>query len=361
MQPPPYEKLLNISMKNTPFTLKELAELTDSTLIGDPNYCITNVESLELATSTDASFLANPRYEKTMLKSKAGVIFVMAIPSEGEGRQYLVNSNPSQAFQKTFEAFYGTGQDFTGFEGVHPTAVIHPTVILGKQCTVGPHVVIDKDVVVGDNTVINAGCYVGPHSKIGAHCILHPRVTIRERCILGNRVILQPGVIIGSCGFGYLTDKTGIHSKLNQLGGVIVHDDVEIGANTTVDRSRFKNTEIGKGTKIDNLVQVGHGVIIGEHCIVVAQTGISGSTKIGSYVTIGGQAALAGHLQIADRVVIAGRCGVTKSLMKAGAYGGLPARPLDEYQRTLVHLQNIGEQYKKLKALEGRVKALEGV
>ncbi len=350
-------------MNNKSFTLQQLAELTDSTLVGDPEYSITNVESLELASPSDASFLSNTRYEKAMLKSKAGVIFVSELPIELskdiEERRFLVTANPSQAFQKTFEAFYGTGQEFSGFVEVHPSAVIHPTVLLGRNCTIGPLAVLDKGVVVDDNTVISAGCYIGPYTKIGSNCFLHPRVTIREQCSLGNRVILQSGVVIGSCGFGYITDKTGKHSKLNQLGGVILHDDVEVGANTTIDRSRFKNTEIGRGTKIDNLVQIGHGVIIGEDSIIVAQTGIAGSTRIGRNVTIGGQAAIAGHLQIADRVAIAGRCGVTKSLMKAGPYGGLPARPLDEYHRMLVHVQNIGDQRKKLRALEIRIEALE--
>ena len=270
-----------------------------------------------------------------------------------------MTANPSQDFQRTFEAFYGTSQEFSGFIEVHPSAVIHPSVVLGQNCTVGPLAVIDKDVVVGDHTVISAGCYIGPGTKIGSNCLLHPRVTIREQCSLGNRVILQSGVVIGSCGFGYITDKHGKHSKLNQLGGVILHDDVEVGANTTIDRSRFKNTEIGRGTKIDNLVMIAHGVTIGEDTIVVAQTGIAGSTRIGHNVIIGGQAAISGHLQIADRVAIAGRCGVTKSLMKAGPYGGLPARPLDEYHRMLVHVQNIGDLLKKVKALEKRIQAIE--
>lgn len=347
-------------MNNKSFTLQELAELTNSTLVGDPNYKITNVESIELASPSDASFLSNARYEKAMLKSKAGVIFVTALPDiDLKERRFLVNHNPSQAFQKTFEAFYGTGQEFTGFEGIHASAVIHPTAILGKNCIVGPQAVIDKEVMIGDYTTIGAGCYIGPYTKIGEHCLLHPRVTVREHCSIGNRVILQPGAVIGSCGFGYLTDKNGQHTKINQLGGVILHDDVEIGANTTVDRSRFKNTEIKRGAKIDNLVQIGHGVIIGEDSIIVAQTGIAGSTKLGRNVTVGGQAAISGHLQIADRVAIGGRSGVTKSLLKAGSYAGLPAKPLEEYHRNLVHLQNISNHIKKLKSLEGRIQNLE--
>lgn len=346
-------------MDRKTFTLQELATFTNSTLVGDPAYSITNVESLELATATDASFLANPRYEKAMLKSKAGVIFVGWAVELPDGRNYLLNSDPSRAFQRTAEAFYGTGAELSGFEGIHPTAVIHPSATLGPNCTVGPHVVIDMGAVIGAETVISAGCYIGPHVKIGSYCLLHPHVTIREKCIIGTRVILQPGVVLGACGFGYLTDKEGRHSKLNQLGGVVIGDDVEIGANSTIDRSRFKNTEIQRGTKIDNLVQIGHGVVIGQDNIIVAQTGIAGSSKTGRNVTIGGQVAIAGHLQIGDRVMIAGRSGVTKSLIPSGVYGGLPARPLQEFNRASVYLQNIELYIKKIKALENRIQQLE--
>lgn len=351
-------------MNKKSFTLQELAEFTGSQLIGDPNYCITNVESLELAESTDAAFLSKPLsgfrgYEKAMLKSKAGVVFIYTGDGLPAGRHFLVNEDPSRAFQKTAEAFYGTEQGISGFTDIHPTAVIHPTASLGKGCVIGPYAVIDKDVVIGDETTISSGSYIGPSSRIGSNCLLHPRVTLRERTILGNRVILQPGVVIGACGFGYLTDKTGRHTKLNQLGSVIIGDDVEIGANSTIDRSRFKNTQIGRGTKIDNLVQIGHGVKIGEDNIIVAQTGIAGSTKTGSRVTIAGQVAIAGHLQIADYVVVAGRSGVTKSLTKPGIYGGMPARPLDDYNRTTVHLHNLSDYVKRLRALEKKMESLE--
>lgn len=184
-------------------------------------------------------------------------------------------------------------------------------------------------------------------------------MTVRELCIIGNRVILQPGVVVGSCGFGYITDKQGRHTKLNQLGNVIIEDDVEIGANTTIDRSRFKNTEIRRGTKIDNLVQIGHGVILGEDNIIVAQTGIAGSSKLGKNVILAGHVAVAGHLQICDRVVVAGCSGVTKSITEAGKYGGVPAVPLQEYNRNAVYLRNIEASIQKIKELESRLQALE--
>lgn len=342
-------------MNRKVFTLAELAEYTHSKLVGDPNYTIMNVADLESAEAQDASFLANPRYEKAMGQSRAGVVFVTPSTSPLPGRNFLVNENPSRAFQMTIEALRGTANELTGFEGIHPTAVIHETSKIGKNVKIGPHVVIDKNVTIGDGTCIGAGCYIGPHVTIGQQCLLHPHVTIREECFIGNRVILQPGVVIGSCGFGYITDKQGHHIKLNQVGTVTIEDDVEIGANTTIDRSRFKTTLIKRGSKIDNLVQIGHGAIIGEHNIIVAQTGIAGSSETGKHVVIGGQAAVAGHIKICNGAMIAARAGVSKSITQPGKYGGLPAIPLTEHNRNSVYLRNIENYVKQLKELQEKI------
>lgn len=185
-----------------------------------------------------------------------------------------------------------------------------------------------------------------------------PRVTIRENCILGERVIIQPGAVIGSCGFGYTTDKQGRHTKLNQIGNVILEDDVEVGANTTIDRSRFKSTRISQGTKVDNLVQIGHGAQLGAHNIIVAQTGISGSSKTGRYVVMGGQCGLTGHLELADGVMLTARTGVDKSL-PTGKYGGAPCLPLAEHNRISVHVRNLAKTLERIKALEARLQLLE--
>lgn len=342
------------------FTLAELASLTNSRLVGDGSLQIQNVADLETAGSFDASFLANPNYDKAMRASLAGVVFVSPAVELIAGRNFLVTSDPSRAFQITVEAFFGSVVHvFSGFEGIHPSAVIHETASLGKNVTVGPQAVIDKDVVIGDNTVIGAGCYVGFHVTIGSDSLLHPRVTIRERCQIGNRVIIQPGAVIGSCGFGYTTDNQGRHIKLNQIGIVVIEDDVEIGANTTIDRSRFKATLIGRGSKIDNLVQIGHGVIVGAHNIIVAQTGIAGSTKTGNYVVIAGQVAVAGHLTIADKTMIAGKSGVSKSITESGKYGGIPVMPIKEYNRNTVMLRNIDTYVEQIKKLQQKIEVLE--
>lgn len=341
------------------FTLEELAEYTHSQLKGNKAHLITNVADLETAGPEDASFLANPKYEMAMRRSQAGAIFVAPNIDLHDARNYLINENPSWAFQKTIEAFFGTSQEFTGFTGIHPTAVIHESAVLGKDVTVGPHVVIDKNVTVGKGTFIAAGSYLGPFVTVGDECKIHPNVTIRERCKIGNRVILQPNVVVGGCGFGYITDAKGRHTKLNQVGIVIIEDDVEIGAGTTIDRSRFKATKIGRGTKIDNLVMIGHGVVIGEDNLIVAQTGIAGSSKTGRNVVLGGQVAVAGHVEIADMVMVAACSGISKTITKSGKYGGVPVMPLADYNKNAVYLRSIDKYLDKIKELEERLDKID--
>lgn len=354
---PPKGKCMS-SPKN--FKLAEIATLTNSRLIGDPNHEIGSVADLEGANSQQASFLDNPRYEQAMLQSKAGVIFVHPKVTLPEGRNFLIHENPSLAFQQLIEIFFKEKGALTGFEGIHPTAVVHESCQIGKGVKIGPYAVLDQDVKVGHNTFIGSGTYIGPHTSIGDDCLIHPHVTIRERCLIGNRVILQPGAVIGSCGFGYHTDKQGNHIKLAQLGTVEIEDDVEIGAHSTIDRSRFETTTIKKGSKIDNLVQIGHNVTVGPHNIIVSQSGIAGSTKTGRHVVIGGQVAVLGHIKLGDGVMLAGRSGVTKSLLKPGKYGGVPAEPIEDHNRNGVFLRNIEKYFlKPLKALEEQIKQLK--
>ncbi len=331
------------------YTLKELGAILGAQLIGDPSHLITGVNTLEEACSSDASFLANPRYIEAMKRSRAGVICVASGVPLPEGKNFFVSPDPSRDFQKIAELIVPVGS--SGFTGIHPTAVIHETAQIGPHVTIGPHAVIDRDVKIAAHTHIGPNVSIGFEVEIGEHCWIHPNCVVRERCKLGNRVILQPGAIIGSCGFGYTPDKQGRHIKLEQLGIVILEDDVEIGAGTTVDRSRFKATLIRKGTKIDNLVQIAHNVEIGEHNVIAAQTGIAGSAKTGNYVMLGGQAGILGHVELEDHVLIATRGGVSKSL-KSGKYRGSPAIPITEYHRQEVHVRKLEEYVERLKKLE---------
>lgn len=341
------------------WTLSELAELTKSTLIGNPDLCISGVEALDCACQEDASFLANPRYRSLLKDTQAGVICIDRNTQIEEGKNFLVSENPSRAFQIIVEALLIDSYNTSGFTGIHPTAVIHPSAHIGKEVCIGPYTVIDQGARIGDHTRLGSFVSIGPGVSIGTHCHFHPHTTVREKCTIGNRVILQPGAVIGSCGFGFTTDPQGRHHKLEQLGSVVIDDDVEIGANTTIDRARFKKTHIFKGTKIDNLVQIGHNVHLGENNIVVSQTGIAGSVKTGRNVVFGGQAGVVGHLEIADFVMVATRGGVSKSIKEAGKYSGSPVMGLAEYNRQQVHLRKITTYVKQIDALEKRLEELE--
>ncbi|HSX26073.1 MAG TPA: UDP-3-O-(3-hydroxymyristoyl)glucosamine N-acyltransferase [Chlamydiales bacterium] len=333
------------------YTLKQLAEKTASQWIGDPLYSIEGVNTLDEADPSDISFLGNSRYREAMKTSKAGIICIDPQTPQIEGRNYLISPDPSRTFQIIAELIYLTQRRASGFAGIHPTATIHETAQIGPNVTIGPHAVIDRNVKIGANTHIGPNVSIGYETEIGTDCQIHPNAVIRERCLLGNRVVLQPGAVIGSCGFGYTPDAQGRHKKLEHLGIVILEDDVEIGANTTIDRSRFKATIIRKGTKIDNLVQIAHNVEVGEHNVIAAQTGIAGSSKTGKYVMLGGQVGIVGHVELADQVLVATRGGVSKSL-KSGKYRGSPAIPIAEYNRQEVYVRKLEEYIERLKALE---------
>jgi UDP-3-O-[3-hydroxymyristoyl] glucosamine N-acyltransferase len=340
------------------YTLQELANLTNCELVGNPDHLVTGVESLEDADLGDISFLANLRYKEAMARSLAGAIFIPRSLEYNETKNYLLSDDPSVSFQKAISLFLNDPKAKTGFDGIHSTAVIHPSAILGKNVQIGPYVSIDQHTEIGDGTQISSLVSIGANSKIGCNCVLHSQVTIREGSILGNNVVLQPGAVIGSCGFGFSTDAKGIHTKLDQLGIVEIEDDVEIGANTTIDRARFKKTIIGKGTKIDNLVQIGHNVHLGPHNLIVSQTGISGSAKTGRNVILGGQCGVTGHLKIPDGTLVASRGGISKTLPKAGKYSGAPVLPLNEYNRQQVHLRKITEYVSRIEELEKKLESL---
>lgn len=343
---------------NKTLTLAELSNLTKAQLIGNPDQLIRNVDSIENAGPEDATFLANPKYSMHLQTSSAGLICISENTTPLEGKNFLVSSDPSKTFQQIAELLCGPFTE-TGFTGIHPSAVIHPSAKIGPNVTIGPNAVIDQDAQIGPNTQIGACVFLGIGVQVGSDCLLYPHSVVRERCILGNRVILQPGAIIGSCGFGYSTDQEGKHTKLKQIGNVILEDDVEIGANTTIDRARFKTTLIHRGTKIDNLVQIGHNVQLGAHNIIVSQTGIAGSTTTGRNVVMGGQTGVVGHVDIADFVMIASRGGISKSIKKAGKYAGEPVLSLADHNRMQVHLRKIDEYARRIKELEERLEALQ--
>lgn len=342
-----------------PFTLRELAELTSSKLVGDQNLLVSNVNTLEDASLDEISFLANTKYKEQLKTTKAIAVCVAQDAPLEEGKNYLISANPSYAFQQIAEAFYDKKAALTGFTSIHPSAVVHESAKIGKNVHIGPLVIVDQNVTIGDNSKLFGQIFIGACSKIGFDCIVHPGCIIREKCELGNRVILQPGVVLGSCGFGYSTNAKGEHIKLEQLGIVVLEDDVEIGANSTIDRARFKETRIKTGSKIDNLVQIAHNVQIGKGNLIAAQSGIAGSSKTGNFVMMGGQVGILGHVEIGDCAMLATRAGVSKSLEANGKYRGSPAIDIHEYHRQEAHVRKLADYVKKIKELEKKVEELE--
>jgi len=265
-------------------------------------------------------------------------------------------NDPGSAIAKIAQRFVGDEVRFK--PGIHPTAIIGENVRLGNDVVVRPYVVIEDGASIGSNTVIYPHVYVGHSSELGTNCLIYANVSIRERIKIGNNVIIHNGAVIGSDGFGFTTIN-GVHHKIPQLGTVEVEDDVEIGANVTIDRARFDKTHIGKGTKIDNLVQIAHNVWIGERCVIVGQSGIAGSSRIGNNVVLAAQAGVDGHLEIGDNAVITGRAGVTKSIPSNAKVSGFPAQNHDKQRREHIYLRKLPEYCAKIKDLEERLLKLE--
>lgn len=331
------------------FTLQELATQSGGELRGgDPKQQITGAASLSEAVPGEVTFYADPRYLARLRHTRASAIFVPQNFSEQTSAAQICVANPSKAFEQIVIRMAPKPIAFA--PGTHPTAVIDPSAKVGKGVSIQPHAVIEPNASIGDNSVIGAGSYVGQESTIGESCLIYPNVTIRERTKIGTRVIIHSGAVIGADGFGFEM-VGGQYQKIPQIGIVQIDDNVEIGANTTIDRARFGRTWIQEGVKIDNLVQIAHNVIIGKNSIVAAQTGISGSTRIGENVKMAGQVGVIGHLTIENDTVIAAQSGISKDL-PGGAWFGSPAVPLSEAKRQIALIH-------RLEKLFGRVKAIE--
>ncbi len=310
---------------------------------------ISGLASLDDANPGDLAFFANPKYLRSLRKSRATAVLVPHGFAEEISAIRILVDDPGAAFSGLLPTFVPPPIAFA--PGVHSTAVVDSGAAVGADVFIGPYVVVEAGAVIGARSSIAAHCYVGHGARVGEDCRIFPNVTIRERCTLGNRVILHSGVVIGADGFGY-EFRDGAHQKIPQTGIVQIDDDVEIGANSTVDRARFGRTWIRKGTKIDNLVQIAHNVTIGENSILCAQVGISGSTRIGNFVTLAGKVGVNGHIEVGDGVIIGAMSGVPKSVKPGAVVIGAPARPIRDYKINLA-------LFNKLELLFERVKKLE--
>jgi UDP-3-O-[3-hydroxymyristoyl] glucosamine N-acyltransferase len=333
------------------FTLQDVAKSSGGELIGDPSSEITGAASLADAMSGEISFFGNRKYIHLLRKTRASAVFVPLDFAEPINAAQIRVSNPTKAFEQVVLRFAPKPIRFA--PGLHPSAVVDPSTQLGERVAIQPHAVIESGVRIGDDTIIGAGSYIGHETVIGSACLIYPLVTVRERSRIGSRVIIHSGAVIGADGFGFeMID--GRHEKIQQLGIVQIDDDVEIGANTTVDRARFGRTWIQQGVKIDNLVQIAHNIVIGKNSVIVAQTGISGSTRVGERVTIAGQVGIIGHVEIADGTIIAAKSGVSKSL-PGGVWFGYPAVPFAEAKQQIAWIHRLGKLFARVKEIEKKL------
>ena len=335
-------------------TLREIAQLVGGEILGDyGSLIISGVTNIADAGPEDITFAVAPHLEKAQ-HCNAAAVLVPADTAEFALPAIRV-ANPRLAFTALLKAFLPPLQVN---RGVHPSAVIDEAAVIGENVAIMANVVIESGVEVGANAIIYPGCYLGRNSSVGADSILYPNVVVMHDCKVGQRNIVHSGAVIGSDGFGFVT-VAGKHEKVPQVGNVVLADDVEIGANTSIDRATTGSTLVGRGSKIDNLVHLAHNVEIGEACFLVAQTGIAGSAKVGNHVTFAGQAGSAGHLTIGDNCVFAARSAPIGDIPANSFCAGFPARPHKEWLRSEAALKRLPETLKKLRELEARLAELE--
>lgn len=336
-------------------TLGELARRLECPVEGDSGIEIQRVAKIETAGAGDVTFLANPKYASALALTQASAVIagsgVTAAPCA-----IIRSATPYLTFARAAQVL---SPEPRPEPGVHPQAWVAPDAVVDPTASVGPFAAIGAGARIGARTIIHPHVVIGPAAVVGADCLLHAHVSIRERCTLGDRVVLQNGAVIGSDGYGFAQRPDGSHEKIPQTAPVVIEDDVEIGANTTIDRPAVGETRIKTGTKIDNLVQIAHGVVLGRHVLLAAQVGIAGSTVLGDHVTFGGQVGVGGHLAIGDRVKAVGQSGITNSVAADQFVSGYPAIPNNEWRRSSVVFRKLPEMRRQLKNLETRLQKIE--
>ncbi len=335
--------------KQPSLSLGEIAARLGGELIGDPRVTVRQVATLENATNETITFLANERYLDLLKTTCAGAVIIGTRLRDSLEMPRIVAANPYAYFARVSALF---NPPTAGEAGIHPTAIVHPQARLDASVHVGPGVVIEEGVVIGPGCSIGAGAYLGVGVAVGEGGMLYPNVTVYHGCRLGKRIIVHAGVVIGADGFGIAMDE-GRWLKVPQIGRVIIGDDVEIGANTTIDRGAIDDTVIEEGVKLDNQIQIGHNVHIGAHTAIAACAGIAGSAHIGRHCRIGGASGIAGHITIADNVEISTHTLITKSITEPGTYtGAYPFASNREWRRNAVTLRNLGDLVTRVRTLE---------
>lgn len=322
-------------------------------LRGDPNCIIDSIVTLQnrdiTSTQKCISFLSNPKYRKYLTTTNITAVILKPHDLESYTGNALITEDPHLVWAYVSQLFDVMPKKIAG---IHPTAVIATSAKIANTATIGPFVVIEDHVVIGENVVIGAHSVIEEMVTIGNDCFLYPRVTICYDCHVGNNVVLHPGAVIGSQGFGFAKGKTGF-VNVAQLGRVVLEDDVHVGTNTCVDRGAIENTHLKKGARLDNLVQIGHNVTIGEHSILAGCAGVAGSTNIGNNVMIGGATSINGHIEITDNTIVTGFTMLTHSIHTPGIYSsGLPMMENQEWHRVVARVKKIGTLYNRVKTLE---------
>ncbi len=336
-------------------SLEELADRTEGTILcGQPDSLHTGISALGTAQKGDISFLGNPKYIQDFLKTKASAVLVPHghdFPPKGPA--LIAVENPTLAFSAVISYFSAEEEPFS--PGIHQSIHLPVTAKIYPEATaIHSGVFIGEHVTIGPGTIVSANAVIAHHTTIGKNCYIGPNVSIREHSAIGDRVILHAGCVIGADGYGYQLSE-GRHVKIPQVGSVEIGDDVEIGANTTIDRARFGKTKVGEGTKIDNLVQIGHNCVIGKHCLIISQSALAGSCVIEDYVTIAAQVGVAGHITIGAGATLTARTGVTTTLPGQMIYSGKPALPYRKDTKIQAHVRRLPKILERLKALERKV------
>lgn len=336
-----------------PQTLQQLADHVSGKVIGDPNLVIESVSTLKLAKAGQITFLSNVKYIHDVAGTDASAVIV-AEESDVEINQ-IVTKDPYYALQQIVVQLHGFRANKP--VGIRPKSDIDETATVGEGCNVCNFVTISENVTIGKNCYFYPGVFIGQDTTIGDDCIFYPNAVVFENCVIGNRVIIQSNVSVGEDGFGFSTHN-GEHLKIPQIGRAILEDDVEIGANSCIERGALEDTIIGKGTKIGDMVAIGHGTTIGPHCLLVPQVGISGSTQVGHHCVFGGQVGVIGHIKIGDMVRVGAQSGVASNLESGKTYLGSPAMEANTAKRALVVMPHLPELKKRIKVLEKQLKKL---
>ena len=342
--------------------LRDIAALLNAETVGNDAMEIRRVAKIEEAREGDISFIANPKYTRFLGTTQASAVIVgrkLSVAEAGATPPVLLRvDDPYASFLKVLATLNPPSDPLP--PGVHPTAVIAPSARLGADVRIGAFVVVGGNSSIGEKTMIGHGTVIGEEVRIGSACLLYPNVTVREGCLIGSRVIMHPGVVIGGDGFGFVPKPDGTYEKIPQMGIVVIEDDVELGANTTVDRATLGETRIKKGVKLDNLIMVAHNVVVGENTVSAAQAGISGSTKIGKNSMIGGQVGITGHLEIAENTKLGAQSGIHHSILQPGkTFFGSPAYPQREAFRIQGAVSQLPDLLNTVRELQKKVEALE--